>query len=120
MKKLLLILVILFSGCGKQTYESISPQQAYDIINNQEVIILDVREEFEYRQGHLADSVNIPVDELIDRFILEVTDDKNKIIILYCKSGSRAITGAETLIGLGFKNVYTFGGIDDWNYEIVK
>ena len=90
------------------------------MINKGNIIILDVREENEYNQGHLKNSINIPFDELEDRFITEVTDDKEKIIILYCRSGHRAMIGAETLASMGFKNLYTFGSIDDWNNEIIK
>lgn len=66
------------------------------------------------------DAINIPFDELEDRFIQEVTDNKSEKIIIYCQSGSRAQIAAETLVALDFKNVYTFGGIDSWNYEIEK
>ena len=113
-------ILILFSGCSKPIYEIISAEEAYKMINKGNIIILDVREENEYNQGHLKNSINIPFDELEDRFIAEVTDDKEKIIILYCRSGHRAMIGAETLASMGFKNLYTFGSIDDWNNEIIK
>ena len=52
-----------------------------------------------------------------DVIILDVREDN---VILYCRSGHRAMIGAETLASLGFTNLYTFGSIDDWEYEIVK
>lgn len=122
MKKLfyLLIASIVLSGCSKPIYEQITADEAYKIINEKNTIILDVREDNEYNQGHLKNAINIPFDEITDRFISEVTSDKEQIIILYCRSGHRAMIAAETLASLGFTNLYTFGSIDDWNYEIVK
>ena len=122
MKKIffLLMCIIIFSGCEKPIYEQITAAEAYGMINKKDVIILDVREDNEYNQGHLENAINIPFDELEDRFMNEVTSDKDSIIILYCRSGHRAMIGAETLASLGFTNLYTFGSIDDWEYNIVK
>ena len=122
MKKifLLLICIIIFAGCDKPIYEEITADEAYEMINKKDVIVLDVREDNEFNQGHLENAINIPFDELEDRFMKEVTSDKDQIIILYCRSGHRAMIGAETLASLGFTNLYTFGSIDDWEYEIVK
>ncbi len=122
MKKmfLLLICIIILAGCDKPIYEQITAAEAYEIINKKDSIILDVREDFEYNQGHLENAINIPFDELENRFMKEITNDKDQIIILYCRSGHRAMIAAETLASLGFTNLYTFGSIDDWNYKIVK
>ncbi len=122
MKKILILLIgiIFISGCEKPIYEQITADKAYEMINEKDVIILDVREDNEFNQGHLENAINIPFDELEDRFMNEVTSDKEQIIILYCRSGHRAMIAAETLASLGFTNLYTFGSIDDWNYEIVK
>ncbi len=120
MKKLLILLIILLCGCDKDIYEQITAKEAYKMITDKETIILDVREDNEYKKGHLKNSINIPFDELEERFIKEVTDNKNKIIIVYCQSGNRSMIAAEILSSLGFNNIYTFGSIDDWNYEIIK
>ncbi len=122
MKKifLLLIYITIFAGCDKPIYEQITADEAHEMISKKDVIILDVREDNEFNQGHLENAINIPFDELEDRFMKEVTSDKDQIIILYCRSGHRAMIGAETLASLGFTNLYTFGSIDDWEYEIVK
>lgn len=42
------------------------------------------------------------------------------MLLVYCRSGRRSKTAAETLIGLGYTNIYEFGGIIDWPYEIEK
>ena len=50
----------------------------------------------------------------------EELPDKDQMLLVYCRSGRRSKTAAETLIGLGYTNIYKFGGIIDWPYEIEK
>jgi len=61
----------------------------------------------------------LPVTEIANR-AEEVLVDKNAKILIYCRSGNRSATAAKDLIKLGYTNVYDFGGINDWPYEIVK
>lgn len=116
MKKLLLILILLV-GCSKIEYKEITPKEAHDMIEKNDLIILDVRTKEEYNTSHLKDAINIPYDE-IENTISGVSTDKNKIIMVYCQSGKRALTAVETLVELGYKNVYTFGGINSWEYGL--
>ena len=46
--------------------------------------------------------------------------DKDQLILVYCRSGRRSKIAAEDLVKLGYTNVKEFGGIIDWEYEIVK
>ena len=46
--------------------------------------------------------------------------DKDKLILVYCRSGRRSKIAAESLVKLGYTNVKEFGGIIDWKYEVVK
>ena len=118
MKKIIILLIML-CGCNKPIYEQVTVDEALKIINEPNTIILDVRESNEYNKGHLKNSINIPFDEIATRFQEEVTSHKDTAIVIYCQSGHRAMIAAETLANLGFKNIYTFGSIDDWKYEIV-
>jgi hydroxyacylglutathione hydrolase len=94
---------------------SISPAEVYDIITNDEdYIILDVRTQDEYNEGHLDKALLIPVDELEGR-IDEL--DKNNPIITYCRSGARSNRAANILIENGFSKVYDMGGILGWEEE---
>lgn len=113
----------IICGCSKTSgsYYEISASEAHDMINSiNDIVILDVREKSEYDTGHLYNAINIPVDEVGSKFLYDVTNDKNRIIIVYCKSGVRAKTASVDLVNLGYKNVYTFGGINSWNYSIEK
>lgn len=136
MKKLLLIsialLIILFAACGnnngkketesgeKTMYEQISPEDAKRIMDSgEECIILDVREQNEYDEGHIKDAILIPYTEIEDK-AETVLLNKNKQILVYCRSGRRSKIAAESLARLGYTNVKEFGGIIDWRYEIEK
>ncbi len=72
-------------------------------------ILLDVRTPAEYASGHIAGSVNIPVD-MIGR-ITDTVRDKNTEIFVYCRSGSRSHRAAYDLKRLGYKNAVNIGGI---------
>lgn len=119
---LVMFFVLCIQGCNsdKITYNEITPDEAYEIIeNNNEIVIIDVREESEYETGHLIDSVNIPL-RTIEQSITKVVDNKETSIIVYCKSGVRALEASKILINKGYTKVYTFGGIDSWEYEITE
>lgn len=73
----------------------------------------------EYDSGHIENSILIPVSELED-IAESKLDDKKKKILIYCRSGNRSSTAAKTLLKLGYKNVFDFGGIKDWKDEIIK
>lgn len=111
-------------GCSdnettKIGYKTITTKEAYDIMNTSvDITIIDVRTNSEYESGHIKNAINIPLDEIensIDAFV----SDKERTILVYCKSGSRSELASEKLLSLGYTNVYNFGGINNWPYEIV-
>ena len=52
--------------------------------------------------------------------LCDMLTDKNKLILVYCRSGRRSKIAAEALVTLGYTNTKEFGGIIDWPYEVVK
>lgn len=82
-------------------------------------VILDVRTQEEYDEGHIPGSVLIPDYEIKDR-AQEQLKDKEQMIFVYCRSGRRSKNAAEELAGMGYENIWEFGGILDWPYEIEK
>ena len=122
---MLLTLALPFGrvGCsdgGSATYEQISGAEAKALMNSESgYIILDVREQYEYDEGHIPGAILIPYGEIADRAEKELTD-KDQLILVYCRSGRRSKIAAEELVKLGYTNVKEFGGIIDWKYEIVK
>ena len=136
MKKLLLITSILFclffTSCAngsdktvydkveKVMYEQITAKDAKKIIDSgEDCIILDVREQDEYNEGHISNAILIPYTE-IENKAEKMLPDKDKLILVYCRSGRRSKIAAESLMKIGFTNVKEFGGIIDWPYEIER
>jgi len=104
----------------KAMYEQITAEEAKKIMDSgEEHIILDTREQDEFDEGHIPNAILIPYTE-IENKAEEALPDKNKLILVYCRSGRRSKIAAESLAKLGYTNVKEFGGIIDWSYEIVK
>ena len=99
-------------------YRKITAEQAYEMMNTQEVVIVDVRTQSEYDEGHIQNAVLIP-NETIGSDLPTNLPDKNAIILVYCRSGRRSEEAARKLINLGYVSVYDFGGINDWPYGTV-
>ena len=112
-----------FVGCsdgGSATYEQISGAEAKALMDSESgYIIIDARTQEEYDQGHIPGAILIPEYEIADRAEKELPD-KDQLILVYCRSGRRSKIAAEELVKLGYTNVKEFGGIIDWEYEIVK
>ena len=97
-------------------YRNINFEQAKEIIENEQVILLDVRTDEEYVTGHIPKSINIPVQELEER--LNELKNKNEKILIYCKSGRRSVIACEILEAYGYTNLYNMGGVVDWPYGL--
>lgn len=99
--------------------EKISAEDAMKMMENEEnVLILDVRTEEEFSEGHIKDAVLIPDYEITEK-AEELIKDKATTILVYCRSGRRSAIAAKSLSELGYTTVYDFGGIIDWPYETV-
>ncbi len=101
-------------------YAVITAEEAKKIMESgEDYILLDVREQDEFEEGHIPGAVLLPYTE-IDRNAETVITDKDKQILVYCRSGRRSKIAAESLAKLGYTNIKEFGGIIDWPYEVEK
>ena len=122
---LILISLIFMVGCNKEIeskneHNKISSAEAYEMMTTREnIIVVDVRNEEEYNEGHIDGAINLPLMKIEEKFKSLVTKNKDDVILVYCKSGVRAGIASETLVKMGYKNVYNFGGIDTWEYGLV-
>ena len=97
---------------------NITAEEAKQIMDSQEgYIILDVRTQEEYDQGHIPGAIVISREEIVEK-AEEVLTDKDQLILVYCRSGRRSKIAAEALVELGYTNIKEFGGIIDWPYEV--
>ena len=110
----IILLCFCFVGCSNNGNSgTISYVKAKELIINNQAVLVDVRTIDEYNENHIDGAVNLPVDEISDN-VDNVIDSKNSYVIVYCKSGVRSHEAYEKLVGLGYKNVYDFGSIDNW------
>ena len=97
--------------------ESLTQEEAKEMMDAQEVIILDVREQDEYDSGHIPGAVLLPVGSIDEDTAAEVIPEKDSTVLVYCRSGNRSKTASSALAELGYTNIYEFGGINTWPYE---
>ena len=101
-------------------YEQISGEQAKHLMDTEtDFIIVDARTIEEFNDGHIEGAILIPEYEIGERAEKELPN-KEQLILVYCRSGRRSKIAAQALADLGYTNVKEFGGIIDWQYEIVK
>ncbi len=105
------------------SYREVSASMAAELIKNEKPVILDVRTSNEYKQGHLHQSILIPVQVLQSRY-KELEMYKDREILIYCATGNRSTVAAKILIDLGFKRIVNMrGGIYNWsrqNYPVAR
>lgn len=80
--------------------------EAMEIYEREDALLIDVRTPDEYKEKHINGAINIPIYE-IDNMKNEIVD-KDKIILIYCKTGKRSKMAKEILMQNGYRNVYTF------------
>jgi len=145
MKKIIIAILLLLTGCvsteiqiekpttSEQTSEliqqndpefaehyKITAEEAKEIMDSGgEYILLDVRTDAEYNEGHIEGAILIPDYEIKDRAESELPD-KTSVILIYCRSGRRSANVAYELAAMGYTKVYDFGGIIDWGYGTVE
>ncbi len=103
----------------QSTYQQISQEEARNMMDGQEdVIILDVREQEEYDSGHIPGAVLLSVGSIDEDSAAAVIPEMDSTVLVYCRSGNRSRNAAAALVELGYTQVYEFGGINDWPYEV--
>jgi rhodanese-related sulfurtransferase len=96
-----------------------SPKQVAGMLNDDSVILLDVRSREERNHHHIKGSVHIPVSE-ITRKINSLEKFRGKEIICYCHSGSRSMAAVSILNKHGFIAANMKGGMVEWNSQNLK
>ncbi|MBR1393705.1 MAG: rhodanese-like domain-containing protein [Ruminococcus sp.] len=140
MKRLVIltVLALCLAGCGENAdssspeisssgtvseqsydYVQISQEEASEIMKAETCIILDVRTQEEFSQGHIPGAICIPNEEI-------TTDppaglpDKDALILVYCRSGRRSKEAAAKLAAMGYTDIREFGGIITWTGEVTE
>jgi rhodanese-related sulfurtransferase len=100
-----------YTGGGKNNIE---PQAATLLINHEDAVVVDVRPMADFTQGHIVNSLNIPINGFANQ-IGTLDKHKSRPIILSCRSGNQSQMAARQLRKAGFEQVYNLrGGIMAW------
>ena len=117
MKKFLICLLAILgltTACGQQSYENVDVEGFAKVIEETNVLVLDVRTNVEYTEGHIEGAISI--DSAEDDFIDKVKSSlsKSKKIAIYCRTGRRSSAAAEKLTAEGYECVNLLGGFNAW------
>lgn len=88
---------------------NLGPAEAVALANHDDALLLDIREDGEFKGGHIINSKHIPLSSLDGR-LKELEKYKGKPIIAYCRTGSRSVSACNLLRKHGFENVFNLGG----------
>jgi rhodanese-related sulfurtransferase len=91
---------------------TISPQQLYEKLGQEDIFLCDVRELQEYQDGHIAGSTHLPLSQLSQQLILL---PKEKTIITICAHGIRSEKARQFLVQQGYMALTLVGGMEAWD-----
>jgi rhodanese-related sulfurtransferase len=83
------------------------------------ILLVDVRTKEEFRDGHIKNAVNIPLNTLAQR-VSGMLPHKDQRIFVVCLSGARAAEATDYLKKSGYLKVENIGGVGSWKYGLVK
>lgn len=118
MKNIKVIYCLLFIGfvtllfVGQSFGATITPEQGKEKVKAG-ALLVDVRTPDEFSAGHVKGAINIPHDQ-VEQHLAQFGPDKNRPIVLYCRSGRRSAIVDQTLSAKGFSSVFNAGGYDAW------
>ena len=120
---MMILIIMPVNSCSKEiesvNYQTINAEEAKAIIDTEEdIVILDVRTKTEFDAGYIPNAMLIPDAELKEEVEMRIPDKDTKILI-YCRSGNRSAKSAKLLVEMGYTNVFDFGGIINWSYDII-
>lgn len=118
----LLACILFLPGCSLAESDSdkifsLSPRDVAALLPGKKAIIVDVREDSEWREQHIPGAVHIPLGQLSER-LGELNAYRNRPIVTQCRSGARSVQAQEILKSAGFTQVYNMtGGILAWQKD---
>lgn len=105
----LIIILTLLARAFLTGAKGVPPLQAVAMMNHDNAVIVDVRTDKEFEEGHITNSLNIPLGVLQNR-LGDLQEHKTDTVIVVCRTGSRSAQAAATLLKQGFANVQNLSG----------
>jgi len=98
-------------------FNEVKPNEAISLINHSHAIVVDVRSDAEYENGHIINAMNIPLDKL-EQSTKKLSKYKEKPIIAYCRTGNTSQKACKALEKEGFSSIHNLkGGIAAWERD---
>ena len=114
---ILIILMIVMNESRRKLlgFKEVGANEAVRLMNSENALMLDVREDKEFKEGHVINAINIPLG-LLESRLKEIEEHKEKPVIVYCRTGQRAAKAGAVLQRQGFKSIYKLnGGMLAWS-----
>ena len=111
--------LLMLSGCSsdKTGYTQIDQDEAMRMMQDEsDYLIVDVRRPDEFAEKHIKGAINVPNETITDE-APEALPDKDRLLLIYCRSGNRSKEASQKLADMGYTKVYEFGGINTWEGE---
>ncbi len=103
------MIIKLLGILGRWGIKQITPRE---LEQKKGMMILDVRSDKEYEQGHIPGAVHVPLADIGDR-VKKLKKDKD--LVVYCRSGNQSIWAIKRLMGMGYRNLFNLkGGYSAW------
>jgi rhodanese-related sulfurtransferase len=107
------VLLLIFHE-SRRAGATVTPQQLTNLVNRQQGAVIDLRDQADFRKGHIVDAINIPYAKFSERGE-ELDKLRERPVILVCKMGQYSSAIGKQLQQKGFKQVYRLsGGINEW------
>lgn len=103
-------------GSASEAYHKITSEEAKNMMESGGVTVVDVRRPEEYAEKHIPGAILVSNETIAEKSD-EMLPDKDAVLLIYCRTGVRSKQASDKLIELGYRNIYDFGGIVDWQYE---
>lgn len=108
---------LLWQHESRKSGQSLSPQQAINLVNSEDGVFVDLRDASEFGRGHIASALNIPATKLDGR-MAELEKYRESPIVLVCKMGQHSGAAGKQLGAKGFARVYRMGGgMMEWGQQ---
>lgn len=112
---IILILIVVYTKSSQKSVTLIDNKSDFnELIKKDDTIIIDVRTESEYNEGHIPKAINIPYNELETK----IKFDKDKEIVVYSQNDSRSHLATVVLENMGYTNIYE-GDISKYDGKLV-
>ncbi|HHL31433.1 MAG TPA: rhodanese-like domain-containing protein [Oceanospirillales bacterium] len=97
-----------------QVFANVNNAELTNLVNHKNAIVIDTRDSDSYKQGHIVNAINMPLNELVSGNSA-INKFKGKTVIAYCNSGMSSKSACKHLIKSGVENVFNLsGGINGW------